>query len=335
MIHFNRLGPWVVAMAISYFSAASYALDPLPGAGAAAARAATGGEGATVAADLAAQVRAAKDPLPPRQHGETAAVRQRLSLALATLDRYLATGGANGRAWKRFLLWDEMQAELRKPASPDLAELERVYRRFASDHAGLELPVWRNVALALRTYIDLAAALADPQPQATYEMQLGRLADGLEAYAMTSAPEALDAAAVALGRLERAGQALPLVRQVRERLSQPNLYVNISEEFIAAGTGRLIDEVEPVRDAILGTQISGQGRTAGHVQVKLVPSANRAVLETILEAVNDAQTVGVNGPARIGSNTRTVLFGRQPLAIDAEGFHALPGLAAATANSQN
>ncbi|HEV7225574.1 MAG TPA: hypothetical protein VGN42_22905, partial [Pirellulales bacterium] len=55
---------------------------------------------------------------------------------------------------------------------------------------------------------------------------------------------------------------------------------------------------------------------------------------TILEAVNDAQTVGANGPARIGSNTRTVLFGRQPLAIDAEGFHALPGIASASARSQ-
>ena len=76
-----------------------------------------------------------------------------------------------------------------------------------------------------------------------------------------------------------------MVQGIRRRLSQPNLYVNLTEELIASGAGRSIDETEPVRDVILGTQISGSGRTIGQVLIKLIPSPNSLLLETVLEGV--------------------------------------------------
>jgi len=216
---------------------------------------------------------------------------------------------------------------------PDSTELERVYRRYIADYAGLELPVWRHVAEALRAYLDLAAELADSKAKAAYEDKLTELADRLEAFAEAGAPEELERAALSLGWLERRRQALPLVQGIRRRLSQPNLYVNLTEELIASGAGRSIDETEPVRDVILGTQISGSGRTIGNVLIKLIPSPNSLLLETVLEGVNHAQTVGANGPARIGSTSRTTLIGRQRMSLDFQGFKVWAPQAVASAHS--
>ena len=147
-------------------------------------------QAATLAADavgdLPNQTRAAGGAFAPHTEDDLAAARRSLSSAISQLDRYLNTGGANGRNWKRYLLWDEMQRQLSSPM-PDSTELERVYRRYVADHAGLEQPVWRHVAEALRAYLDLAAELADLKAKAAYEAQLTELADCLEAFAEAGA----------------------------------------------------------------------------------------------------------------------------------------------------
>ena len=286
-----------------------------------------------VIGDLTELVRDAKASFSPKTEGDLLDARRALLEAANQLDRYLATGGPNGAAWKKFLLWDAMQAQLQAGDSPDLNLLEQIYRRYLSDHAGLEWPVWRNVALALRKYTDLATDLADPKSHDSYVTELDRLADRLEAYGKSLQPEDVELAGASLGWFERRQQALPLVRAVRERLSRPNLFAQVSDHLVAAGTGRLVDEVEPVQDVILGTYIRGQGRTVGQARVVLMPDPKRALLQTVFEATNYAQTVGSNGPARIGSTNRTMLVGSQQLAIDERGFHPLPAAASASASS--
>lgn len=287
----------------------------------------------TAVGDLPGQARASSGAFTPPAEGDLTAARRELIAAATRLGRYLDTGGANGRSWKRYLLWDEMQSQLRAPA-PDLAELEKVYLRYLADHAGLELPRWRNVAVALRAYLDLAAGLAESRSKSSFESRLTELADRLEAFAASGEAEELERAATALGWLERRRQAPELVRRVRRRLSQPNLYVNLSDSLISSAARRSIDESEPVSDVILGTQISGRGRTVGSVLVKLIPSRDSALLETVLEGVNYARTVGVNGPARIGSTSRTRLIGRQRMLLDAQGFRAWAPESVASAQSQ-
>lgn len=283
--------------------------------------------------DLVTHIRAQQGAFSPHSDGDVAAARQQLLAAVGQLDRYLNSGGANGRNWKRYLLWDEMQAQLRSP-KPDLAELDRVYRRYRADHAGLELPVWRNVTLALRGYLDLAEAAADAKAPQAFDSHLSRLADRLEAFGKAGEPEELEHAATSLGWLERRRQAVSLVRQIRQRLSQPNLYVDLTQGLISSGAARAVDETEPVRDVILGTRISGSGRTVGRVLVMLIPNSNSALLETVLEGVNYARTVGANGPARIGSTSRTELLGRQRMSLDTRGFQASPPNSVASARSQ-
>ncbi|HJT35448.1 MAG TPA: hypothetical protein VJ783_25705 [Pirellulales bacterium] len=260
--------------------------------------------------------------------------RSRLAAAVDRLRRYLDTGGANGAAWKRYLRFDELSAAAGHPESVKSETLEEVYNRFRADQVGLELPVFHEVGLALRDWLDAVERQSHPVAQEDLDRRLEQLTDQLGSFQRQPNPDELAKIAAALGWLSRHGQASSLVAALRRRLSQPNLHVHLSQRLITAATDRPADDVEDVRDVILGTTVIGRGHTLGHVRTRLVPSERYALLETVIEAVNEAKTVGYNGPARVGSLSHTELNGRKRFMLDANGFAVWPANATAQTSSR-
>ncbi|HUY32020.1 MAG TPA: hypothetical protein VMV69_04505 [Pirellulales bacterium] len=277
---------------------------------------------------LPALARSAKEHFIARTPADLARAKRPLVQALGRLDRYLSPAGANGRAWKRFLMWDNLQRELAAQGGPDYVALDAVYHRFHSDHVGLELPVFRDVAQTLWAYRHLAEQVSNAGFHAEFEAHLEMLAKGLADYRQ-DAEAPLESIGEALGWLQRHRQALDVVRAIRAHLSQPNLYAQVSQGLIAAGSGRTVDETAPVRDFILGTSISGTGRTVGTASLRLVPDPHRAVIETVLDATNHSRTVGHNGPAIIFSAGETRITGCKRLVIDADGARGAPAKSSA------
>src|SRR5262249_39229532 len=107
-----------------------------------------------------------------------------------------------------------------------------------------------------------------------------------------------------------------------------------SKQFLAAGVGRSLDDTAPVRDVILGTSITGTGRTVGKVGVELIPNENQAILETVLTGTNHSNNVGRNGPAVIWSQGTTTLLARKQMIIDAAGVKTQTATASAKTCSQ-
>ncbi len=277
---------------------------------------------------LPALARSAKEHYIARTPADLVRPKRHLVAALGRLDQYLRPAGTNGLAWKKFLKWDDLQRELAVDGVPDQAVLNAVYHRFHSDHVGLELPVFRNVTKALWSYRHLADQVSNDGFRTEFESNLEALAQGLADYQQD--PQAqLETIGVALGWLERHGQALDIVRAARAHFSQPNLYAQISQELIVAGTGRTIDERAPVSDVILGTSISGSGRTVGTAGVRLLPYAHRAVIETVLDTTNHSKTVGRNRSAIVHSTAETRILGSKRLLIDADGLHGAPAVSSA------
>jgi hypothetical protein len=301
-----------MSFAISLFSVVSYGdeLDPMLTA-------------------LPTLARSAKEQFIIRTPAELERSRQLLVGVVRRLDRYLTRAGANGRAWKSFLKWEDLQRQLSDHASPDLVVLDGVYQRFHSGHTGLELPMFHDVAKALRSYRHLAEQVSNSGFRAEYEARLEALAEGLEGYQQAAETQRVEAMGEAIGWLDRHAQAPQVVRATRNLFGQANLHMQISQELIAAGSGRTIDETAPVRDLILGTSISGTGRTVGRASVHLVPDARRAVIETTLDATNYARTVGRNGPAIIYSTGETRILGSKRFSIDADGLRGSPATSSA------
>ncbi len=138
----------------------------------------------------------------------------------------------------------------------------------------------------------------------------------------------------ATGELERQRQAQLLTAAIRRAYSRPNLLVQASQGFLSAGMARAVDEEEPVRDMILGTSISGRGRTRGDVQIRFVPDPLQAVFEAELVGTNSSRTVGRNGPALVYSRGTTRLHARKRLIVDDEGIRSQQATAEADASTR-
>lgn len=278
---------------------------------------------------LVKAARQAKEAFKPVSDKKLERARSRLAGAVERLDAYLVTGGANGDAWKAYLKWPMLEAQLAPGQSPNLARLVEVYRQFTANEQGLELPVFADVADALRAYLDLVSFTQPEDPRQRFQQQLEALAEALRRYGEQPSEPDHRAIGERLGWLDAGGQAAALVRKVRRTFSLPNLLAKASKELVEAGFARDVDRVDPVRDVILGTRIRGTARTTGHVSLDFVPHVQQAVLETVFKGTSASRTRGWNGPVTIYSDSKTRIHAIKRIVIDQTGLRGLPAVTAA------
>lgn len=282
------------------------------------------------APDLSAAALGAEANFRPIAAADVAASKAALQSAAARLDRYLA--GENGANWKKFLQWQDLQEQL-KSETPNVEALGGVYQKFTADQVGLELPVFANVAGNLARYVNDLSGHAEGLRGRLAE-QLKELADALGRYAQDPSNDHAIAVGSRLGWLEDMRQAAALVRAVRNRYSQANLHVAASARLVGAGIEQQLDEITPVRDNILGTDLYGNGHTIGKVTVELVPNDEQAMFDTMLAGTVQSRTTGYNGPATIYTNGATAIAGRKRIVFEDTGFASYPATAAANTNSR-
>lgn len=253
------------------------------------------------------------------------AAKAELQQAVAALDAYLNGLGSWGPQWKDYLYWNAMTKELAKAGDFDVAALQRVQRRYSGGFTGLEEPEFQAVGKSLSKFAYAADAAQNKNLAADTAAHLNSLADTIDAVGDGS-PNAAQSVAIAenVSWLQRSSQAPELTAQLAERFSQPNLLVDVSETFVADALSRPIDQTEPVVDCILGTSISGTGRTIGEVNVDVVPNPEQVQLATHLQGINYSRTVGRNRSALIYSQGQTTLVGDSTLFVNEQGLAGGP-----------
>ena len=258
--------------------------------------------------------------------------KSELQAALARLEDFLARTGRNGAGWRKFLEVDDLRRQLRSDA-PDLEVLDRISQRFTSDNVGLEMPVFAQVGERLRNYIDAVELAKMPDFEQQHAAEMKALSESLSRH--TARPNEEDAAAIgrSLGWLNRSRQSSPLVEAVHRRYSVPNLHVRMAEPIVVAGIEQPINDRRPITDVILGTDIEGTAHTVGRIDADLVPSSERAIIDTLLYGTTRTNTVGYNGPATIYAEGATALAGRKRIFIDSDGFKSYPAAAAANTST--
>lgn len=273
---------------------------------------------------LPAIIRQAKGAYRPVSQFDVDRRRSELLAAADRLDRYLQTGGQNGLNWKQFLRWDVMREQLARGTSADLDVLNEIHLLYLSGHVGFEMPVYADVGKALRRYIDALETHNNRDAQSHYEARIDALADDVEAYLANPATADTHRAGMILGELAASGQAAPVIQAVRQQMSHPNLLVDASEQFIAAGIEDPVNDVGPVTDVILGTRIQGTAQTVGFVNAELGNASRYAAIDILMIGTAYSRTVGYNGPAVIHSSGVTGLAARKRLVLDEFGLRAFP-----------
>lgn len=281
--------------------------------------------------DLSQQITEAKADFRPLTESDVASAKQILNTKLTLLDAFLSRGTQeNEDAWKTYFRWDELQSQLNSE-KPDIATLEQIYQKFRGSYAGLDKPVTIEARQSLRSYIiALIFSAQGEQFKPQFEMQMDALASAVQGY--TEQPNEEDAKTIgaALGWLNQADQVPDLVDQVRKVLDHPNLYVAVSKEFLASGIRRKVDQVNPVHEIILGTNVRGTAHMVGNVDVNLVPSEDRGKIELLLNGTVTSDNVGVNGPATIYSTGYSPITASKILVFTPEGLSAMGANATAT-----
>jgi len=258
----------------------------------------------------------------PLTDAEFQAAKRRLAAAVRKLDAYLTPGGENGKKWKSYLHWDELQKEL---AAGDMANVEKLYELmslYTNGYDGLELSEFVNAGNALRHFADKLAVKQNPQASILHGQRMQQLAAALAELAKQ--PNATDPSSVGLllGELDATGQVPELVSATRLAYARPNLLIKANSRIVGAGINNVVHDVSPLRDNIMGTSISGTTVTNGVVTVGLQKSVGRAYLDLHLTGNIHSQTVGYNGPAVIHASGNTQVDVHKPLWIDADGVTA-------------
>ncbi|MBN1589125.1 MAG: hypothetical protein JW888_06400 [Pirellulales bacterium] len=281
----------------------------------------------------AAQQKAA-ERFAPLGSSQVAEAKDDVCRTVNALETRLDQDGQNGLAWRKYLRLDKLRAELDGSDAPDLEKFDEVYTRLNGDYRGLELVWFVDLKLALQRYLNVARAIGNPEIEAAYKnLVANTLPERLEALAADGSRATANQIGPMLAWLADFRQADELVRLSREHYSRPNVFIEVSGDFIGAGMGKPIDETTPVRDVILGTTIRGTGQTKGQVAVELIPSDDHGVLEIVLSAETHTDNTGYHGPVRIYTTGVTTSEGRKRLVITPERIEALPATSHVTTTS--
>ncbi len=291
--------------------------------------------GTTDFVKLASQCDEAKAHFRPLTADDLNQVRDRLVVALDRLDARLKLAGDNGDAWRKYLLWDVVQKEVRRTeGKPDRKALYSAFERYNAGHEGLALSWFIDVRNALYEFSGIAREIESPVIQQTYAPILDKLANHIKGFAVKANREDALGISDCVIRLKQIHQASELVAAIEKQFAQPNLLAEASEATIAAGLGETIDDTAPIEDCIMGTSISGTGHTVGKTEPKLTPDDSRGVIDMFLFATAYSQTVGLNGPVCIYSQGETKIGAVKRLWIDEEGVHSHPASSNAETNTE-
>jgi hypothetical protein len=276
--------------------------------------------------ELIAACQAAKSNFRPLADTDLKSVKTELVEAVARLDEKLKSAGVNGEDWRKFVLLDTLQKELKQEGAPNRERLNEVYQRYASGDEGLGLVWFVDVQSALRRLLMIGGSIDNPQTKTLYEQTLDKLAGYLQAYAAKPSTEDALGISESIRWLKNARQAPELIEAIQQKFRYPNLYADVSAEFVNAGLGDTVNETTDIRDCIMGTDIHGTGCTLGKTTSELFPDTEHAVVDMLLSATTNTQTVGYHGPVCIYSNGITHIGACKRIWVDEYGVFSYPAV---------
>jgi len=251
--------------------------------------------------------------------------RQEFVTSARALEKALRRDAKLEREWKRYLKWELLEPQLADDAKVDRASLENlvhVLRRFRSNHAGLELPVFTRTAAAIDKYRDIAfwhalAARRDTVP--IFASFAKGLDEQLRRHAEEPTMETTRQIGTTLGTIEFLGEAPEMAKVVRASYSQPNILTDVTTDALNELSGPVC-QIRPVRDCILGATIRGTAITNGHVTFQPLESPEKIQLDMFLTGVIHSRTVGFKKPVQVRATGTTDYWASKRLLISDDQF---------------
>ena len=250
------------------------------------------------------------------------------------LDQFLDRGDyKRASGWRSFLKWDDLQAQLRSKV-PDIGALESVSLKLFDGHRGLELPAFAKVREALQNYVRLLNLQQAPTARQQLAQQFQLVAADLRQFNAAPSTKAAHDLAHRLHVMQQLGQLQHLAQQLFAQFQHPNVRLRLSEPLIARGVSRPVDETGPVDEMILGTHVTGTGRTVGQTTAELVPHSEVAMIAIRMTGHTQTHTIGRQDPVAIFSRGVTSIDAHKLLLLEPDVIRTLAAEARCEADNQ-
>lgn len=228
--------------------------------------------------------------------------------------------GANGQAWKEYLLWDRLTAALSDNATTNADELAKLLDRFHRHYAGLEHPAIMQLRDALHRYQHRLLAVKNKGLRDEFAQRMAELEQLVQSLHTAPHSETLQRIAVQLRWLRDHEQVPETVQVVRNLASAANIRVVASQSLIGRATYEPIDRVDPLTDVVLGTTVHGTSHLVGTMQAYPAASSQDVLLQARLQGDADTAGRGYNGPVRANVIGRALVEAAGEITFGPEGF---------------
>lgn len=240
--------------------------------------------------------------------------------------------------WKDALGFDALKESLSRNEGPADEVLQKAWNALQSDRTGARWAVFGDFRRELRRYRTLQAAVRD----GNYVQQLSNVCDNLakyvDEYSKNGDPGYGAALFDVMLWLEDADVVEPRMKRlaaaVSGRISETNVRLHASKDFIAAGFRTETSETFDILENIQGTRIVGTGEMSATSDADLIPSRNGAIIRLFAEATMNSQTTGYHRPVTLDTETTGVLRGEKRIRISPEGISTYPARSKADLNAR-
>jgi len=282
---------------------------------------------------LAIQIADAQANYRPVTPEEVEEARSELASAAVQLEQFLRPGSRKGEAWKRYLKWQNVQDAL-AAERPNLGGLQDSLDKFRSGANGLNLPLFRRAASAIERYVDYANIARAPDQNDFIAKQLEVVTKYLDRNASQPSARARFEIERRLDFLTGIGRAQALTSTLNNQFNKPNVRLEVSENFLSKVVSKRVNDVAPVTDRILGTNIRGTGRTSGYVTLQTIPNMQRAAILLSLNGVTYSETNGYKDPVVIRSSGTTRFAATKRIELEDSNFWNYPTKVNATTSTK-
>ncbi len=253
--------------------------------------------------------------------------RNQLVKAMNELEKYLNASGPDVAAgWFRYLGWEKLQEQLARGAQgPDIAVLDELVSRYFKSYDGLDNQAFLKMRQQLRTYRAYSRLHYAANPRQDYLDKLEAMRRLIAGQKLRSLDvETVQELSHIHGWLVEGGQAVRVTQRLRQAFAHNNAQVNVRSSVIGDEPVVVVDERSPIRESILGAQVSGRAHTEATGRVIFYPNKQTADVRMELKGNTKSSSVARQGRVAVNTSGTTSIFAYKRLGFDGEKFFAYP-----------
>jgi hypothetical protein len=199
----------------------------------------------------------------------------------------------------------------------------------------IKRPRFVQLKASLDSYIALARTEAPVVNQAELRETLATLVDSVESWEDDQTSES--AAAVRSAFLKVRKQAGDEGAAIGEALASHyfnyNLRIVASEKFLNKVAGYEYTDAGPVKDFILGANVTGNQTTAATVGIDLTPSKDSIAFYMTVRGITQTRTIGVTDQATVNTSGYHTFYATKAIRFDGDKFGTAPAKISVNANN--